>query len=192
MKLGIFGGTFDPLHVGHLIVADDAAFALALDRVLFVPAGAHPLKGGSVEASASLRARMIREAIAGLERFVLDERELKRDGSSYTIDTVNELAQENPGAELYVLVGSDILKELHRWHRAKELAERARIIVMSRADVSAPDEPEVDIEYTRVEVAHIGISSTEIRERVRRGRPYRYLVPDNVYRTIENSALYVE
>lgn len=192
MKLGIFGGTFDPLHVGHLIVADDAAFALALDRVLFVPSGAHPLKGGSVEASARERARMIREAIAGLERFVLDERELKRDGSSYTIDTVNELAQENPGAELYVLVGSDILKELHRWHRAKELAERARIIVMSRADVSAPDEPEVDIEYTRVEVAHIGISSTEIRERVRRGRPYRYLVPDNVYRTIENSALYVE
>lgn len=192
MKLGIFGGTFDPLHVGHLIVADDAAFALALDQVLFVPAGAHPLKGGSVEASASLRARMIREAIAGLERFVLDERELKRDGSSYTIDTVNELAQENPGAELYVLVGSDILKELHRWHRAKELAERARIIVMSRADVRAPDEPEVDIEYTRVEVAHIGISSTEIRERVRRGRPYRYLVPDNVYRTIENSALYLE
>lgn len=192
MKLGIFGGTFDPLHVGHLIVADDAAFALALDRVLFVPAGAHPLKGGSVEASASLRARMIREAIAGSERFALDERELKRDGPSYTIDTVIELAQENPGAELYVLVGSDILKELHRWHRARDLAERARIIVMSRADVSAPDEPEVDIEYTRVEVAHIAISSTEIRERVRRGRPYRYLVPDNVYRTIENSALYLD
>ena len=190
MRLGIFGGTFDPLHVGHLIVADDVASALALDRVLFVPAGAHPLKGGSVEASALVRARMIREAIAGSERFVLDERELKREGPSYTIDTVNELAREHPGAELYVLVGSDILKELHRWHRVGELAERARIIVMSRADVSARDAPEVDIEYTRVEVAHIGISSTEIRERVRRGRAYRYLVPENVYRTIEKGALY--
>ncbi len=88
-------------------------------------------------------------------------------------------------------MGSDILGELHRWHRTEELARRARIIVMSRAEVDVPEEPEVEIEFARVEVAHIGISSTEIRERVRDGRPYRYLVPENVYRIIADNALYV-
>lgn len=192
MRIGIFGGTFDPLHVGHLIVAADAAFALGLDRVLFVPAGAHPLKGGSVEASAPLRAQMIREVLAGSELFELDERELKREGPSYTIDTVVDLSKEHPGSELFLLVGSDILGELERWHRAEELARWARIIVMSRAEVDEPEAPELDIDFMRVEVTHIGISSTEIRERIRRGRPYRYLVPDNVYRIISENALYVD
>lgn len=191
MKLGIFGGTFDPPHVGHLIVAADAAAALELDRVLFVPAGTHPLKGGNVGASAELRARMVHESVAGSERFAVDERELGRSGPSYTIDTVLELGEENPGAELFLLVGSDILGELHLWHRAQELAERATIVVMSRAEVDASG-VDVGVSYRRVEVAHIGISSTDVRERVRQGRPYRYLVTERVYRIIEENGLYGE
>jgi len=190
MKLGIFGGTFDPPHVGHLIVADDVAAALSLDRVVFVPAAAHPLKGAAVEAPAEMRLRMVQAAVADSDLFAVDERELEREGPSYSIETVEELAEENPAAELFFLVGSDILAEFHRWHRVRELADRTRIVVMSRAGVDAPQDPRVGIAFTRVEVTHIGISSTQIRERIRQGRPYRYLVTDEVYRIIEESGLY--
>lgn len=190
MRLGIFGGTFDPLHIGHLIVADDAAAALRLDRVHFVPAGDHPLKGGDVEAPGRLRLQMVEAATEGSERFIADGRELGREGPSYTIDTVEEIAVELPGAEIFLLVGSDILAEIHLWREARRLARRARLVVMSRAGVEAPRSPEVRIEHTRVEVTNIGISSTDVRERIRANRPFRYLVPAPVYRIIEEYCLY--
>jgi nicotinate-nucleotide adenylyltransferase len=131
MRLGIFGGTFDPPHVGHLIVAEDVAAALGLDKILFIPTGTHPLKGDKVEAPAELRLKMVREATAGSSRFVVDDREVRRIGASYTVDTITSVGAENLGAELYLLVGSDILSEIHRWHRVHEIAERARIVVTS-------------------------------------------------------------
>jgi nicotinate-nucleotide adenylyltransferase len=189
MRLGIFGGTFDPPHVGHLIVAEDVAAALDLDEIIFIPTGSHPLKGDKVEAPAELRLEMVREATAGSARFVVDDREVRRMGRSYTIDTITEVGAENPGAELYLLVGSDILSEIHRWHRVLEIAERARIVVMSRVDVPEV-ELGVDVKITRVNVTHVAISSSEIRERVRSNRPVRYLVPDRVYRIIREHSLY--
>jgi nicotinate-nucleotide adenylyltransferase len=191
MRLGILGGTFDPPHVGHLIVADDAAAALALDRVAFVPTGTHPLKGTSVEAPADLRVQMTEAATANSQLFVVDGREIRRPGPSYTVDTIRELQDENPGAELYLLVGSDILGEIHQWHRLEEIADRARIAVLSRADAPADTYPE-DIEMLRVEVTHVAVSSSEIRERIRTGRPFRYMVPDPVYELIVEHSLYKE
>ncbi|KPK60522.1 MAG: hypothetical protein AMS21_09415 [Gemmatimonas sp. SG8_38_2] len=191
MRLGILGGTFDPPHVGHLIVADDAAAALALDRVTFIPTGTHPLKGTSVEAPASLRVQMTEAATAGSQLFVVDGRELRRPGPSYTVDTIRELQDENPDAELYLLVGSDILGELHQWQRMEEIADRARIVVLERADAPADTYPE-DIEMLRIEVTHVAVSSSEIRERIRTGRPFRYLVPDPVYALIVEHSLYKE
>jgi nicotinate-nucleotide adenylyltransferase len=190
MRLGVFGGTFDPPHLGHLIVADDAAAALGLERVSFMPAGEHPLKRQRVEAPAGLRLRMVEAAVAGSERFSVDARELRRSGPSYTVDSVAELAAENPGAELFLLVGADIVGEIHRWHRIEEVARRARIAVMSRPDVVELARPQVDVELLRVEVTHVGVSSSEIRERIRTGRPYRYLVPEPVYRIVEEHSLY--
>ncbi len=190
MRLGVFGGTFDPLHSGHLIVADDAAAALALDRVLFIPSGTHPFKGSEVEAPAELRRRMIEEATAGYELFELDDRELRRPGPSYTIDTLIELEAEYSGAELFLLVGSDIVEQIRQWHRSEELGRHATIAVMSRADVEVAPEPTPEVGYTRVEVTHVAISSTEIRRRVREGRPFRYLVPDPVFRIIVEHELY--
>jgi len=187
MKLGIFGGSFDPPHVGHLIVADDAAAALDLERVLFIPTGEHPLKGARVVAPADLRLEMVRAATEGSELFAVDSREMMRPGPSYTLDTVEELVAENPGSELYLLVGTDILAELQRWHRIEEIGKRARIAVMSRADVTGPV---VDFDTIRVEVTHIAVSSSEIRERIHGGRPYRYLVPPGVKRIIEQHGLY--
>jgi nicotinate-nucleotide adenylyltransferase len=138
MRLGIFGGTFDPPHVGHLIVAEDAVAALRLDRVVFVPAGRHPLKGAGVEAPESTRLRMIEAATAGNELFRVDDRELRRQGPSFTVDTLAEIAAENPDAELFLLVGSDILAELDRWRGVDEIARLAVVTVMSRAGVDAP------------------------------------------------------
>jgi nicotinate-nucleotide adenylyltransferase len=189
MRLGIFGGTFDPPHVGHLIAAEDAAAALGLDRVSFIPTGTHPLKNARVEAPAELRLRMIRAATAGNDLFGVDGRELARPGPSYTVDTLRELSAENPTAELFLLIGADILAELHRWHRIEEVAERARIAVMSRPEAPM-QRPAVELDLVRVDVTHVAISSSEIRERVRAGRPYRYLVPAAVYEIIERSALY--
>jgi nicotinate-nucleotide adenylyltransferase len=190
MRLGIFGGTFDPPHVGHLIVAADAMSALNLDRILFVPAGTHPLKRARVEAPAESRLAMIEAALGDSASFVVDEREIHRSGPSYTVDTVIDLESEHPGAELFLLVGSDVLDEIHNWHRVAEIAVRARIAVLSRVGAGPVTRPESDLVYDTVEVTHVAISSTEVRERVREGRPFRYLVPEPVYRIILDHALY--
>ncbi|MGD2215956.1 MAG: nicotinate-nucleotide adenylyltransferase [Gemmatimonadales bacterium] len=189
MRLGIFGGSFDPPHVGHLIVADDAAASLSLDRLLFIPVGDHPLKQAHVEAPGDLRLEMVEAATVASEAFVPDDREIRRSGPSYTVDTIAELQAENPGADLVLLVGADILGEIHRWHRVEEIARRARIAVMSRAKAPAV-EAKIDLSYITVEVTHVAISSSDVRERVRSGRPYRYLVPGPVYDIIERRSLY--
>lgn len=190
MRLGVFGGTFDPPHVGHLIVADDAAAVLDLQQILFVPASTHPLKGRRVEAPASLRLEMTAAATEGSQLFAVDGREMRRPGPSYTVDTIAELQAENPDAELFLLVGADILGEIHRWHRVRELAQLARIAVMSRAEARVGVELAIELDFLRIEVTHVAISSSEIRERVRSGRPYRYLVPDAVRRIIGKHSLY--
>lgn len=189
MRLGIFGGSFDPPHVGHLIVADDAAAALSLDRVVFVPSGTHPLKAARVEAPGDLRLEMVEAATAGCEAFEADGREIRRHGPSYTVDTIAELQTENPGADLVLLVGADILGELHRWHRVEDIARRARLAVMSRADAPTV-ELRIDVDFVTVEVTHIAISSSDVRDRVRAGKPYRYLVPGPVYDIIQMRSLY--
>ncbi|MEE9156352.1 MAG: nicotinate-nucleotide adenylyltransferase [Gemmatimonadota bacterium] len=193
MRLGILGGTFDPLHSGHLIIADDAAAALSLDRVLFIPAGVHPFKTSEVEAPASLRLRMVEESISesGSELFAVDDRELRRSGPSYTVDTVAELREANPEAELFLLVGSDILAEIHEWYRAEELVDRVTLAALARADVVVDPDWAAGFDRIRyVPVTQVEISSTDIRARVREGRPFRYLVPAPVYRIIVEHSLY--
>jgi nicotinate-nucleotide adenylyltransferase len=190
MKLGVFGGTFDPPHVGHLIVAEDVAAGLGLDRVIFVPTGMHPLKGERVVTPADLRVQMIEAATSGSELFVVDDREIHRTGPSYTIDTIHELKEENPEAELYLLVGSDILSEIHLWYRIEELAQSARVVVMSRAGADADPGSIAGVELLSVGVTSVAISSSDIRDRVRAGRPYRYMVPRSVHQIMVGHSLY--
>ncbi len=192
MRLGVFGGTFDPPHIGHLIVAEDVAAALELDRVLFIPAGTHPLKGARVETPSDLRVRMIAAATSGSELFLVDDREVLRTGPSYTIDTIHELKAESPAAELYLLIGSDILGEIHRWHRIEELVHAAQLVVMSRAGSDMDPGSVAGVAVVSVGVTHVDISSSDVRERVRTGRPYRYLVPGPVYEIMVDQALYRE
>ena len=183
MRLALYGGTFDPIHHGHLILAREAIELFGLERVIFVPAAVSPHKLARQPAPAELRRRMIAEAIAGEARFELDDRELRREGPSFTIDTVLELRAELPAAELFYLIGGDNMPQLKTWHRFEELRTLVQFVVLNRHTQPAPgDFPSLP--------RRIDISSTEIRDRIARGASIRYLVPEPVSVIIEQSNLY--
>jgi nicotinate-nucleotide adenylyltransferase len=186
VRLGIFGGAFDPPHLGHLVAASDACDALGLDRLLWVPSAVHPLK--PVRTPPALRLEMVRAAIAGDPRFAADDLELRRAGASYTVDTLRELRAREPGAELFFLTGADNLADLPRWREPDEIARLATLAVVSRAGDTLPADPA----YPAVPVAvtRLDVSSTEVRRRVAAGKSIRYLVPDAVRAVIEREGLY--
>ena len=187
LRLGLYGGTFDPIHHGHLILARDAIEQLELDRIVFLPAAISPHKLGRAPASAELRRAMLTAAIAEEPRFVMDDSELRRTGPSFTIDTVEQIRARYPEALLYYLIGADNLRELHTWRRIDELRQVVQFVVFGRG-------------LENSETAHgfpalprrIDISATEVRERVARGVSIRYLVPDPVRLLIASHHLYQE
>ncbi len=192
--LALLGGTFDPPHVGHLIVAAAAAHELGADRLLLVPARVPPLKERSVT-PAAIRLEMIRSAVADDPVLGVDDRELRREGTSYTVDTLRELREElgggEPEREITFLMGADQLAELPRWREPEEVARLARLVVMARAgEEPAEVDSGLEVAYEAVEVPRIDLSSTDIRRRVREGRPIRYLVPEPVREIIEWERLY--
>lgn len=192
-KIGVYGGTFDPPHVGHLIVAGDACEALGLDRLLFVPSAVPPHKRHSVEATAEVRMEMVEAAVGGDERFEVSDMELRREGPSYTVDTLRELRERYPGAELYLLVGADVVPDLPTWRAPEEILRLARLAVLARAGEHGGEgasEAERPIPFVRVPVTRVDVSATEVRRRVREGRPIRYLVTDPVRAIVEREGLY--
>lgn len=188
MKLGVFGGTFDPPHLGHLVACSDAAQALGLSRVLWVPAAVHPLKLASVQAPPGARLEMARAAVEGDPRFEVDALELERTGPSYTVDTLRELQARHPEAELYFLTGADNLRDLPRWKEPAQVARLARLVVVSRQGEGVP--PGLPYPAVAVPVTRVDVSSTEVRRRVRAGETIRYLVPEPVRAVIERRGLY--
>jgi nicotinate-nucleotide adenylyltransferase len=183
MRLALYGGTFDPVHHGHLILARDALEQLAVDRVIFIPAGRSPHKLASSPAPAHLRRDMLAAAIAGEPRFGLDESELEAPGPSFTIDTVERLRREHPDAELLYLIGADNLRELHTWRRIDDLRRLVEFVVLGRGDTATG-------EHFRTLDRRIDISATHIRQRVARGDSIRYLVPEPVRSIIHEHHLY--
>lgn len=194
MRLGVFGGTFDPPHVGHLLVASDAADALRLDRLLFVPAAIQPLKGRSASAPPSDRLAMVRLLAGDDVRFGADPIEIERDGLSYTVDTLAAVAEREPDAERFFLVGTDVLATLPRWREPERVQRLARLVVLERAASatepvdSAAGALAADVIF--LPTRRVDVSSTEIRERVRAGRPIRGFVPDAVAAYIAAAGLY--
>ena len=186
-RVGLFGGSFDPIHHGHLIVAQSAVEALGLDELRFVPARQQPFKAGAHRASAGERAAMVEQAIGGAPNFSVERSELERDGPSYTVDTLRALRAREPGAELVLLVGSDAAAGIPRWHEAPELGRLARIVAFGRGGVGTEALPP-GIEV--IAVPAVEISSTAVRERVRRGQSIRYWVPDAVAEFIAAHGLY--
>jgi nicotinate-nucleotide adenylyltransferase len=203
VKIGLFGGTFDPPHIGHLVVAQDAALALGLDRILFVPAARPPHKDAGVEATPAQRARMVELAIGDDARFGLDPIELERNGPSYSVDTLRALRVRDPDAEWTLLVGMDQYEEFATWREPDAIRRLARLAVLTRPGVGgeaaagsgsgtavAPVTRLPD-GAVRVAVTRIELSSTTVRERVAAGMPIRYMVPAAVERFIYEAGLYV-
>ena len=185
MKIGLFGGTFDPIHHGHLILAREAVEQLRLDRLIFIPNAISPHKLDHVPAPAGVRLEMIRAAIAGEPDFDADDLELRRGGPSYAIETVVEMRRRHPDAELFYLIGADNVAELHTWRKSEELLTLARFVVFCRRGEKAGGAfPVVRRE--------IDISATDIRMRVANGGSIRYLVPETVLALIGHHNLYKE
>lgn len=187
MRVGVFGGSFDPVHVGHLIVAAEAHRVLGLDQVRLIPAGRHPHKADAPAASAADRLAMLRLAVDGDDRFLVDDREIRRPGPSYTVETLRALRSERPGDQLSLLVGADAAEELPAWREAKDLPALAEVVVLTRPGSAPPAGPLV---ARVVQVPAIEISASLVRARCRRGESIRYLVPDAVAAYIAERRVY--
>jgi nicotinate-nucleotide adenylyltransferase len=188
VRLGVYGGTFDPPHLGHLVAASEACDALRLDRLLWIPSAVHPLKGGRVRTPPETRLRMVRAAIEGDPRFRADDLELRREGPSYTVDTLRALRAREPGAELLLVAGADLLHELPRWREPDEVVRLATLAVVTREGESLP--PHSGLAALAVPVTRVDVSSTEVRRRAAAGETFRYLVPEPVRALIERHGLY--
>lgn len=185
--IGLLGGSFDPIHHGHLIAAQLLREALSLSEVRFIPARLQPFKVGRHAATADQRADMVALAIASEPGFALERCELDRPGPSYTVDTLRELRASEPGADLVLLIGADAAAEFPAWREADQIPQLARVVVFGRGGIEPPRVPGL---WRTVEVPPIGISGSEIRRRVAAGRSIRYWVPDAVAGYIAEHGLY--
>jgi len=183
-RIGIYGGTFDPVHHGHLILAREALETLKLEKLIFVPATVSPLKDAPI-ASAQMRLSMLRAAIEGETGFALDDCELRRPPPSYAIDTVEEIRKRESNAEIYYLIGEDNVPELSHWHRFEDLRTLVRFVVLDRTGLNTKHD--YDVVHRKID-----ISATDIRNRVASGRSIGYLVPVTVENIICQQKLYRE
>ncbi len=189
------GGTFDPIHFGHLVLAEQAREAFGLDKVLFVTACVPPHKSGASVTGAAHRFRMTELAIEGNPFFEASSIEMEREGPSYTVDTIRGILSGDPGAELFLLVGSDEAESFMSWRSPREIVSLARLVVANRPGVEVESAlsrmpEEVRSRASELKMPGVDISSTEIRERVRAGRSVRYLVPQSVENYIAVEGLY--
>jgi nicotinate-nucleotide adenylyltransferase len=190
MKLGLFGGSFDPVHVGHLLVAQAASEELGLDRLFFIPAAQSPFKHESTPAPASVRLQWLRLALAGKTNCEIDEQEIRRGGVSYTIETVRAYAKRFPKAELFYLIGADNAATLPAWREANELARLAQFVVTPRPGKTPVSFP-APFRGQTLNGFPLAVSSSQIRARVKMGLPIETLVPPSVAEAIRNAKLYV-
>jgi nicotinate-nucleotide adenylyltransferase len=197
MKLGLFGGTFDPVHFGHLLLAEQCREQCGLDAVWFLPSGSPPHKRRDITPGKQ-RLEMLQLATAGHEAFSVSDRELKREGTTYTVDTLTELHAEQPDAELFFLIGADSLHDLPTWREPQRILELATIVAVNRGDRPLPSLDGVreklgEPAAGRIQFATMpgcDISATDIRERVAAGRSIRYMTPRAVEVYIQQHGLY--
>lgn len=188
-RIGVFGGTFDPPHIGHLVAAVDAQHELDLDVVLFVVANVPWQKVESREISpAEDRLALVRAAVEDAPLLQVSDIEIRRGGSSYTADTLAALRAAEPDAELFVILGNDAAAGFTTWERYDEVAQQATLVVVDRPGTPSPVDPQFD--WVRVDIPELEISSTELRERVAAGRSIRFLTPSRVASAIVDRSLY--
>ena len=186
-RLGILGGTFDPIHVGHLAAASEVHFVLGLDSVLLIPANAQPLKPAPI-ASGKDRLAMCHAAAARDPRLQVSDVDLRRGGATYSVDTLGDLRKQHPGADFFFIMGADALATLPRWKDYASLVTLATFVGVTRPGHSLE---QLDAPHVLVEVPALAVSSTDVRDRLRAGAPIRYLVPDAVAQYVEDHQLYL-
>jgi len=189
-RIGLFGGSFDPIHLGHLLVAQAARAEMDLGRLFFIPAAQSPFKPESQPTPAPERLRLLRLALAGMAWCEIDEQELRRGGISYTIETVRDYARRFPGAELFCLIGADHLPLLPQWRAADELARLVEFVIIPRPGQAVQPVP-APYRGRLLAGFPLGVSSSQIRARVKAGLPIAHLVPAGVAEAIRNNGLYL-
>lgn len=186
------GGSFDPVHFGHLVAAQDALEQHGLDRLILIPAAQAPLKDYEVNATGEHRAAMLREASDWDERLEVSDYEVRQGGTSYTVDTVRHFREAFPDDELFWIIGGDQLPKLGRWHRIEELAELIQFIYLERPGHPAKDHPKIPgLRLHRCDGHLIEISSTELRERIKKGLSLDYFMPHKAIVYLREHRLYV-
>ncbi len=196
-QIGILGGTFDPPHIGHLVLAEYAAQALGLEKVLFVPAADPPHKRNEDKTPIEHRLAMLQQAIAGNGRFHISRVDMDRPGPHYSVDMVRLIAAQHSDAELYFVMGGDSLHDLPKWYHPREFIKSCKLAVMRRPDEPVHPEMHEDVlpglseRVVMIDAPLIGVSSTMLAQRVMAGRSIRYLVPDRVLTYIEAHQLYL-
>ena len=196
-SIGIFGGSFNPVHVGHLLVAQEAWYRCRLGRIAFVPCADNPLKDSPEhDATEAQRLAMLRMAVEDDNRFYVDAHDLRRGGTTYSVNTVMRFHELHPAADLYFIMGADSAEQLHRWKDAQIFMQLCRILIYGRSghhDFSTGLPAALRdfiINWEYISVNPVDISSTDIRDRLRRDRPVRYMVPDNVADYIHRMGVY--
>jgi len=189
LKIGIYGGSFDPVHTGHLLVAQAAVEELGLDRIFFVPVAQSPFKTENQITPAEIRLRLLRLALAGKTNCEIDGQEIQRGGVSYTINTLRDYAKRFPAAELFYLIGTDNAAKLNEWREAGELAKLAEFVAVPRPGGATPIFP-APFRGRTLKGFPFGVSSSEIRARVKAGLPIENLVPPAVAEAIRESKIY--
>ena len=200
MRMGILGGTFDPVHYGHLLMAEICRQQLNLDQVRFIPAGQPPHKPGRKITDGHVRADMLQLAVSGYPEFVIDRRELKRSGPSFTVDTLAELKRESTAAELFFLIGADSLRDLLTWREPDRISQLATLVVCNSPGVPLPSMEqavswvgsEIASRIALVSMPGTDLSATEMRQRVANGQSLRFMTPRAVEALIQQHQLYVE
>jgi len=200
MRLGIFGGTFDPVHFGHLLLAEQCRETCELDEVWFLPSGSPPHKEGAGISAAAGRAEMLELATAGHPAFSVNRMEFERTGATFTVDTLEQLHAEKPSWELFFLIGADSLDDFPMWREPGRIAELATIVAINRGDRPAIDLSRIvaklgDAVASRIQVVTmpgVSLSASDIRRRVRAGKSIRYMTPAAVEVFIAQHKLYLE
>ncbi|MDD2927364.1 MAG: nicotinate-nucleotide adenylyltransferase [Candidatus Omnitrophica bacterium] len=187
MKIGILGGTFNPVHIGHLILAEEAREKLALEKIIFVPANQPPHKDNGDIAAGSIRLKMLKLAIKGNKHFGVSDAEIKRQGRSYTIDTIREFKQKYPSDELYFIIGSDLLKYLDEWKDLAEINKMVKFIAATRPGYPLEKIPAY---IKTLGIRAVDISGFEVRRCIQENKSFRYLVPEAVFNYINKKGLY--
>lgn len=200
MKIGILGGSFDPIHMGHLILGENVRDSLKLDKVIFIPTGINPFKGNRNTTSPTQRLEMIKLAIESNPHFTISTIEIEREGISYTIDTIKSLKGRYKEDDLYFIIGSDIIFQIEKWKDIQQLVKLCKFALVNRPGKELKEidnkVEELSLKYNiffeRISSPFIDISSTDIRNRVRKKQSIKYLVPPKVEDYIIKHKLYVE